>query len=428
MMPTGGHLVMSKKERKRKVILEDVKKGLISLKDAALRMEVSYRQAKRIMKRYRQQDDLGLVHASRGKESGRAYPAEFKNRVLKIYQEKYFDFGPIFATEKLLEEEKITISDETLRLWLLNANLWCHHRRRKSYRQRRERRKNFGELLQIDGSIHAWFGKEYPHCCLLNIVDDATGTTMAQMDEGETCYVLLSTLKRWIEKHGVPKSVYVDLKSLYVSPRRLVDSDVEITMNVFERVCRLLDIEIIKAYSPQAKGRVERSHGVYQDRFVKELRLRNITTIEKANEFLQTDYLDKINTKFAHPAAGNAHCSARAYGDLEQIFCWEYTRQIYNDFTLRFENNFFQIEKQAAVHLHIKQQVFVRIHLNGSTSIWAGENKLSYKKIDKPVKLPYQRKGINSSLCSEIARINKHKTPWSQFNPGWLKEKKQSCL
>jgi hypothetical protein len=425
-MTTGEHLIMSAKERKRKVILEDVRRGLISLKDASQRMEVGYRQAKRIWRRYRQQGDAGLVHASRGRSSNHVYAENFKSSVLKIYQEQYFDFGPTFAAEKLQELNKISVNTETLRLWLLQANLWCHHRRRKIYRQRRERRERFGELLQIDGSIHAWFGREHPHCCLLNIVDDATGITMSQLDKGETCWVLLSTLKWWIEKYGVPKAVYVDLKSLYVSPRRLVDSDIEIAMHVFERVCRLLNIEIIKAYSPQAKGRVERNHGVYQDRFVKELKLRNITSIDEANAFLKNVYLDKINKKFAkQPAVDeNAHCTARAYGNLDQIFCWEYTRQIRNDFTLRFNNEFIQLEKQRAVCLRANKDATIRVHLDGTTSIWYANQRLRYRKIKAPIIVPKEHKEISSCQRSELAKINKHKTPWSQFNPAWLGNKK----
>lgn len=427
-MATGDHLIMCAKERKRKVILEEVKKGQLSLKDAAPRMEVGYRQAKRIMKRYRRRGDVGLVHANRGKPSSHAYAAKFKNVVLKIYREKYLDFGPTFASEKLQEEDEITIIPETLRLWLLETHLWSRHRRRKSYRQRRERRQCFGELLQIDGSIHAWFGKERPNCCLLNMVDDATGITMSQLDEGETCYVLLSTFKRWVEKYGVPKAVYVDLKSLYVSPRRLVDNDIEITLNVFERVCKLLNVEIVKAYSPQAKGRVERNHGVYQDRFVKELRLRGITEIEEANVFLNDVYLGKINKKFAKQPASieDAHCSVKAYGDLEQIFCWEYTRQIRNDFTLQFNNEIFQLEKQR-IYLRTKRYVTVRVHLRGSMDIWYGNRRLNYRKLDirpNEPKVVYQRTGVSSSQRSLAAKASKHKTPWSQFNPGWLSYKK----
>jgi transposase len=411
----GDKLIMSTRELKRKIVLEEVRKGLVSLKEATSRLGVCYRQAKRLKKKYQKEGDKGLVHQNRGKQPNCAYERRFKEKVLTIYRSKYIDCGPTFASEKLEENEDIQINDETLRLWLLDSNLWIRCRRRKSYRQRRERRECFGELLQIDGSDHAWFGADKPRCCLLNIVDDASGTTLSQLDQGETCRVLLSTFKLWVEKYGVPQAVYVDLKSLYVSQS-------EGSLNVFERVCYLLNVKIIKAYSPQAKGRVERNHGVYQDRFVKELKLRNITTIEAANVFLKNKYLDQINRKFAKEPKSrvDGHCPAKIYGDLEQIFCWEYRRQLNNDFTICFDNKVFQIEKRSSEFLQAKERVMIRIHLNESISIWHQGRRLSYKQIEVQPRLPYIKRGIDSFKFSHNARINKHKTPWSKFNPAWL--------
>jgi transposase len=424
----GDYLIMSAKERKRKVILEDVKRGLLNLKDAAPRMEVGYRQAKRIQQRYRHKGDVGLVHGSRGKRSSHSYPQVFKDRILEVYQNRYIEFGPTFASEKLEEYEDIKINPETLRLWLLEAGLWHCHRKRKCYRQRRERRQRFGELLQIDGSDHHWFGKEHPRCCLLNIVDDATSKTLSQLDHGETCKVLLTTFMWWVKRYGVPKAVYVDLKNLYVGSPKKVDSKIGRTMNVFGRVCYLLDVKIIKAYSPQAKGRVERNHGIYQDRFVKELRLKGINRIDDANKFLKKSYLDKINDKFAKEPTSkeDAHCSAKAYGDLDQIFCWEYTRHIRNDFTIRFDNKFYQFSKQQSTRLQTKKKVIVHVHLDGDISFWYKGHKLNYQRIkapEKQEKIKYPRKEVSSSLLSEIAKANKHKTPWSTFNPEWLKSR-----
>lgn len=408
-MATGDRLIMSSKELKRKLILEEILKGRITLKDAAPKMEVCYRQAKRILKRYRKQGDKGLLHMNRGKPPNHAYPDRFKQIVIDLYQEKYLDFGPTFAAEKLLEYDKISVNPETLRLWLLEEKLWCRHRKRKLYRQRRERKQHFGELLQIDGSDHAWFGKDYPRACLLNIVDDATGITLSQMDTGETCQVLLETLQTWIKKYGVPKAVYVDLKNLYVSHHRISGKEEKDTMNTFERVCSKLNITIIKAYSPQAKGRVERNHGVYQDRFVKELKLRNITTIKEANVFLANEYLDKINQKFAKPSSGDAH--SPIYGDLNQIFCLENTRQTKNDLTIQYNRQLFQLEKPA----RSKQTITVRTHLDGSITLWRGEQKLNYQKISAPPIKPETPK-----KCKHRYPV-KNNTPWRRFNPGWLR-------
>jgi hypothetical protein len=419
----GDYLIMSGKERKRKVILEEVKKGMLTLKDAAPKLEVGYRQAKRIWKKYLTKGDVGLIHANRGKSSANAYSQGFKDKILNLYRNKYMGFGPTFAAEKIEEQDDVKVNAETLRLWLLGAHLLLRSRKRKSYRQRRERKECFGELLQIDGSDHAWFGKDKGRCCLLNIVDDATGITLSQLDRGETCQVLLRTFKMWVEKYGVPQAVYVDLKSLYVSERNRIDNNLDITMHVFERVCYLLNVKVIKAYSAQGKGRVERNHGVYQDRFVKELQLRSITTIGEANDFLTNEYLAKTNKKFAKQpkSSRNAHCPAKAYGDLNQIFCWEYRRKIQNDFTIRFNNRFFQIGKQQSTRTRVKQEVIVHVHLNGDMSLWNQEQRLSYKEVSAPVKAIKLKKGINLMQCSKNGRENKHKTPWSIYNPGWLR-------
>ena len=224
--------------------------------------------------------------------------------------------------------------------------------------------------------------------------------------------------------------MYVDLKNVYVSPRRCVDDDVETTMNVFERVCHLLNVEIIKAYSPQAKGRVERNHGIYQDRFVKELKLKNITTIAEANDFLRRTYLAQINKKFAKKpdSSEDAHCSPKAYGDLDQIFCWEYHRQIRNDFTVRFNNEFYQLSRKEEVRLRTKQTIVVHVHLDGKVSLWKEGNRLDYEKLKEPrIKEAQISKGqITSGERSLISKSNKHKSPWSQFNPGWFKKSRRS--
>jgi len=418
----GDNLIMSLKERKRKIILEDVKNGRLSLKDAASRMEVSYRQAKRLKKRYFEKGDQGLVHRSRGKGSGRSYNQKIKEKIIKLYREKYLTYGPTFAAEKLEEFNGIKVNHETLRLWLLKEQLWLRHRERKGYRQRRERRLRFGELLQIDGSIHAWFWNNVRKYCLLNIVDDATGITLSELDTGETSKVLLSVLKKWIEKYGVPLAVYVDLKSLYVS-KHCSMQEIEQGYHVFEKVCYKLNIKIIKAYSPQAKGRVERNHGVYQDRFVKELKLRDIKTLEAANKFLGEEYLEKINKKFAkEPAAKeNAHCNKAAYGDLDQILCWEERRVVKNDWTISFNNEHYQLLKEQAAQVQRKQEVLVRRHLNGEIDLWQKGLKLNFTRlVEKPVVRSALKIGIDPFKRSRDARRNKHKTPWSKFNPSWL--------
>lgn len=427
-------LIMSKKELERKTLLDSHDCGKLTLKEVAVKLSLSYRQVKRIWKRYQREREKGLIHKGRKRKPANAHPEIFRNQILEIYQNKYYEFGPTFAAEKLLEDDRKEIHPETLRLWLKAEGLWSRKRKRKTYRERRERRESFGDLLQIDGSIHCWFEGADEKSCLLNIVDDATGISFALLDKGETTEILLRAFKRWIEKYGIPKAVYVDLKSVYVSPKRLkekYDDDLLIKegFSVFEQVCKALNIEIIRAYSAQAKGRVERKHGVFQDRLVKDLKLYNIKTFEAANAYLENKFLDKVNNKFAKPPVGiDVHRDASSYGDLNQIFCWKYRRQLKNDWTIQFKREYFQVTK----HPHINPQdfIYIRKYLDGSMKLWFHEEELRYyplhRKPERTFKRYYQLKGpVEPIKLKQIARQRKHKSPWSQFNSGWLSGKNQ---
>jgi transposase len=428
----GDWLIMSKKERQRKVLLEGVKSGHITLSEAAKRMKVSYRQCKRIWKRYREEEDAGLVNRSRGQRSSHAYPEDFKEHVLALYQERYSGFGCCFTAEKLEEYEGIKLHPETLRLWLKAAGLWKGKWKLNPHRKRRPRRERFGEMLQIDGSDHQWFGDDR-RSCLLDMVDDATGITLAKMDTGETTQVLLETLKIWVERYGIPKSVYVDLKNVYLSPkgRKWSQDNLEVRshFSVFERVCERLNIEIIEAYSPQAKGRVERKHQVFQDRFLKELKLHSIKSLTEANQFLSERFLKEINDKFAVAAGSeeNAHRNAKDYGDLNQVFCWEYERYVKNDWTFQFKKQHYQIERGQGVRN--RQKVLVRQHLDGTVSVWHQEKRLAIERLeDRPecrVVTKTETRKADSEQCPAQRAQKKLKSPWHQYNPDWLKARHQ---
>jgi hypothetical protein len=417
----GDVLIMGEKERQRNVVMDQVSQGKMDLWEASETLKISYRQSKRVWKRYCEEGVVGLIHRSRGCVSGHAYPESFKAQVLDLYEARYRGFGPTLAAEVLLEEDGITVHPETLRLWLKAVGFWTGYRLKRSYRKRRVRRERFGELVQIDGSDHAWFGEEYARSCLLNMVDDATGTTLSRFDTGETTQVLLETLKRWIERYGIPLAVYVDLKSLYISPKRLSSVTegqlAEDTWSVFEKVCKKLGIQIIRAYSPQAKGRVERNHGVYQDRLVKMLALKGIRTIAGANAYLEGGFITKLNQKFAVAPASkeDAHRKAAPYGDLDNMLCWEYTRQVKGDWTVQFKNQHYQLIKSGGQVIRPKQIIFVRRHLDGCISLWKDGEKVAYEVLAKaPEKavVVKQLKGYSSVVCSHNARKNKGKTPW----------------
>jgi hypothetical protein len=358
-----------------------------------------------------------------------------KQTVLALYEEKYWDFGPTLASEKLLEDDHQKLHAETLRLWLKEAGIWQPKRQRKAYRTRRMRRSRFGELLQLDGSIHAWLPGVAAKQCLMNMVDDATGKTLALLDTGETTDAAFRLLKWWIKLHGIPLAIYVDLKSLYISPKSLRQTEYDELVEPewlthFSKGCKVLGIEVIKAYSPQAKGRVERNHGVYQDRFVKELRLKGIQTIEGANKRLQGGFIDNLNRKFMKFPASieDAHVALLDEQNLDDILCWEYTRTVYNDWIIRFENQWLQIQKTNAIRVRPKQKVTLKRHLNGKITLWSKGQKIPYHFTERQAKEEKIKLGQDLVKCSQNARKNKLKSPWSQFNAGWLKQTKENPL
>ena len=421
----GDRIIMSKRELKRKSIFERVKRGEMSQKDASIRLGLCYRQVKRAYRRFLKEGDKGLVHRSRGKRSTNAYPEELKEKVIELYASKYKGFGPTLTSEKLEEEDGIKLSVETIRLWLKSSGLWQAKRVRRKHRQRRARRSRFGEMLQMDGSIHRWFSGDESRQCLMNLVDDATSTTLSLLAEGETTEAAFKLLCWWIRKYGIPMSIYVDLKSLYISPKslRYRDEDELVEpewLTHFSRSCAKLGIEVIKAYSPQAKGRVERSHGVYQDRFVKELKLKGIRSIEKANELLSGGFITSLNKKFAKIPASeeDAHIAIENTRQLNDIFCWEYTRTVHNDWVVRFENEYYQITKTHAKKVRPKQKITVKRHMRGELTLWSGDSKLSYSQYDKE----QAKERAKTTKPKASKKRVKTVSPWRQFNPDWLKK------
>ncbi len=257
---------MSARELTRVEVLSRVKAGTLSLGSAATLLSVSYRQAKRLARRYRAEGAKGLKHRSAGHASNHArLPAE-RERALALVREKYSGpvdvrFGPTLAAEHLASEDGVTVHHDTLRRWMLAAGLWSRARKRAPHRQRRERKAHFGELVQLDGSFHLWYEARGPRGCLMNLVDDATSRTLARLGDEETIWAAADVLRRWIEAYGVPLALYTDWKNVYV---RVPNAEEQVTgavpLTQFGRMCASLGIQIIAASSPQAKGRVERNH------------------------------------------------------------------------------------------------------------------------------------------------------------------------
>lgn len=383
-----GHLLMSAKERRRKVAFEGVWEGRMTIKEAAQKLDISYRHCRRAYKRYYEEGDSGLVHRRRGGGSNRSKPEAFRREVLDLCHERYDGFGPVLMRDKL-EESGYLVNRETLRLWLLEEGLWQPKRKRSRHRQRRDRKEHFGELVQMDGSHHRWFGEDASPSCLMNMVDDATGSTLALLGEQETTELAMRTLWLWCKRYGAPKALYTDRKNVFVTDRGpSVEEQLagEEPLTDFGKACKKLGIEIITANSPQAKGRVERSHGVYQDRFVKELRLKQIKTIAEANKLLQNSFVKTLNRKFAKAARSDTdfHRAVEAGCNLSEVFCFERIATVANDWTVRCENQFYQILKKNNPLPRPRQKVIVRRLLNQKVQLLYQGQKLNFKKIAPP--------------------------------------------
>lgn len=256
---SGKRIAMSSKDIRRAQLLQKVCDGERSLASVSTTMGVGYRQAKRIYSRYREEGPEGLIHRNVGNPSHRRLDEEFWRTVVQQYLEQYAGFGPTFAAEKLRERDGLDVNHETLRRWLIAEGEWKPKRQRREYRARRERRRKFGELVQFDGSHHQWFEDRAGKCCLMNMVDDATGTTLSFLVEQETTEAALRLLWAWIGRYGIPQAVYCDRKNAFVLDREPTVSEQlqgVTPRSHFERACDELGIEVIVARSPQAKGRV----------------------------------------------------------------------------------------------------------------------------------------------------------------------------
>jgi hypothetical protein len=343
---------MSSRELNRVEVMGRVGSGDLKLKDAAVMLELSYRQTKRLWRRYRQVGSKGLKHGNAGRTSNRSKPLKLRRRVLNLIRKKYSGseeerFGPTLASEHLAEEDGIVLDHETLRLWMLQEGLWSRQRKRKKHCQRRERKRHFGELVQLDGSFHDWLEDRGPRGCLMDMVDDATNHTLARMGKEETIWAAAGVLRAWIEKYGVPRTLYTDWKNVYkrkATPAEQLRGEVPVTQ--FGRMCQKLGIRIMAASSPQAKGRVERNHGIHQDRMIKKLRRKGIASYEAANQFLEKEYLPQHNRRFARVPAKpeDYHGRKPTARELRQIFRLETECRISNDWVIRHDSRYFQLQ------------------------------------------------------------------------------------
>ncbi len=416
---------MSKGERQRSEWMSRVKRGDLPLKKAAELMEVSYRQAKRIWRRYRRRGDAGLTHRLRGRPSGRAHGKAFKKKVLARYAEGYGDFGPTLASEHLAREG-IVIGPETLRRWLLMEGLWQRKRKRQQHRQWRERRAHVGELVQMDGSTHDWFEGRRDPAVLMVMVDDASSRLRARFSEGETTLAAYVIFAAYVGCHGRPVALYIDRDSIYRTEREPEISEQmrgEQPMTQFARAMQTLDVQLIFAYSPQAKGRVERNHGTVQDRLIKEMRVAGINTLEQANQFLEEKFLPAYNARFmVQPKAAADLHRPIAEAALRDALSWEETRVIRGDWTLLWNRRWLQLKPENARLELVGRRVTVREKVDGQLEILYRDRKLPFIELPaRPRRMPpprvkntgeEKRRGASNEGKEEAKKLT---SPWRRF-------------
>jgi transposase len=375
-------ITMSRRETKRLHIIHQALDKRISQAKAAELVGLSSRQLRRMIKRVREEGDDGISHRSRGKASNRRLSQKVKDNVLKLYRKQYSGCGPTFVCEKLSDVHQIKLGDETLRLWLNEANIPYEKRKGRKHRQWRERKHHFGEMVQMDGSHHAWFEGRGNECVLMGYIDDATGTVYGRFYDYEGTMPAMDSFNRYIKRYGIPQSVYLDKHSTYKSTtKQSIQDELEDKkpMSQFERSLAELGVTVRHANTPQAKGRVERLFRTLQDRLVKEMRFAGIKRVGQANEFLET-YLPMFNRQFRVKPASNidVHQPALHKRELDKIFCIREERTLRNDFTIAYNGKLYQIKDAVKA-----QKVAVEERMDGSLHIAHRGLELNYREIKK---------------------------------------------
>jgi len=376
-------LKMSQRERERLKVMAGVERKELTLVQARELMGLSYRQTKRVWRRYQEQGDAGLVHRLRGRAGPRRKPEALRRAAMEMAaEERYAGFGPTLLAEHL-GRQQIGVDHETLRRWLLAEGKWRVRGRRQKHRQWRERKACFGEMVQLDGSHHDWFEGRGEKCVLMVMEDDATGRVWAQFFEEETTEASYTVFEGWVKKHGLPGRVYVDRDSIY-----RCDGEATIAEQLagkeprtqFGRAMEQLGVELILARSPQAKGRVERMNGVLQDRLVKEMRLEGIRDLASGNQFLRK-YLVGFNRRFERVAASEHDAHRPAPRNLKEVLSWEQERVVQADWTVAWGGRWYQLDRCHEGLSLVRRKVIVRRLRDGGRQIEYRGQKLRWREL-----------------------------------------------
>lgn len=416
---------MSQKEVDRLDVIQATASKQIVQSHAAVQLCLSVRQIKRLVKRYRQEGAAGLISGHRGKRANNRIADTVREEALSLLRRHYADFSPTFAHQKLTEIHRLTFSVETLRQWMITAGIWQPKQRKQArVHQRRPRRPCLGELVQIDGSPHDWFEDRGERCTLIVFIDDATSRLMAlRFVPAETTQAYMETLQGYLERNGRPVALYSDKHSIF----RVNHPDHEGERTQFSRALKTLDIEPIHAHTPQAKGRVERANQTLQDRLVKELRLRHIHDLERANAFLP-EFIESYNRRFAVPPQNDtdAHREVlHSRSELNLTFSLHHTRKLSKNLTFQFKNREYQLQGQGQGYRLRGATVTVCEAFNHSITILYQGRSLPYRLLaegEPPVPLD-DEKSVHQTVDQAKEKQAAKRTykpapdhPWKKMN------------
>ena len=413
------HIIMNQGDVKRYEIIQKTIKKELKTSEASEILNLTERQIRRLKSKVRKYGIKGLIHANRGKPSSRKVPDKETDRIIKIIKEKYWDFGPTFATEKLEENHRIKRDPKTIRNIMIKEGLWQPKRKKKEkHRAWRQRRLSYGELIQYDGSYEYWFENRAPKCCLIAAIDDATSQiTYAKFDKHEGVEPTFRFWREYLKKLGKPLNIYVDKFSTYSMNHKFAKENSD-TLTQFERAMNEFRIEIIKANSSQAKGRVERLFKTLQDRLIKELRLNSISTIKEADEFLEKVFIPRFNAKFSVQPETQANLHKKITKPEERnfpsIFSRQYERTIRNDYTVSYKNTWYQLEETQAVAMFPRETLIVEERFDKEIYLRLRGKYLNYKKLpERPKKI--SKKNIPWVLAKRTPNIPDKNHPWRKF-------------
>lgn len=382
-------LSLTEIELDRLLVLNQIKSRVYTQEEAGKLLGLSTRQIRRLLKRLDLEGSEGVKSRHRG--GNRTLTPCFKQSVMKVVKENYPDFGPTFASEKLKERESLKVSKETLRKWMIDDGLWKGRSRKQArIHQSRVRRPRFGELVQIDGSHHDWFEGRGPACCLLVFIDDATSKIITMLfGKSETTIGYMNLVQSHVQQYGRPLAYYSDKHSIFrTTSHTSLDRRIQDTQ--FHRALRSLQIELICAHSSQAKGRVERANKTLQDRLVKEMRLRKISTIEEANAFLPS-FIEQYNQQFsvAPENAEDAHRPLYHSPDsLRRVLSIHTERKLSKNLEFSLNRDIYQIITPGKGYRLRHKTITICEHIDGSKEVWDGESSLEFRMLERKLQTP----------------------------------------